>query len=291
MAKRGRASQGRRSNRRALILLAVVILIAGTLFVVYEYHRYSSVQPPPPPPPPPEVVQPLPEQPGLPTVPPGHQVVEHTYYVLSYNEECEQPDWVMYKLQRRFLQGSARRKDRFRPDPAVITGSATPKDYRRSGYDRGHLLPAADMKFSPEAMAETFFMSNMSPQAPQFNRGIWKKLEEQVREWCKREGELYVVTGPVLQEQLPRIGENKVCVPRYYYKIVLDYEEPEIKAIAFVMENRKLPGNIFDYAVPIDSVEALTGLDFFAPLPDSFEDSLEATINPAPWKALLARRN
>ena len=118
---------------------------------------------------------------------------------------------------------AAKRGDDFRPDPAVPTGSATPQDYTRSGYDRGHLAPAADMSFSAKAMSESFYMSNMSPQAPQFNRGIWSKLEKQVRHFATKEKRIVVVTGPILPaEKNITIGANKVTVPQYYYKVIYD---------------------------------------------------------------------
>ncbi len=225
----------------------------------------------------------IPEDPGLP-VSSNSQIIEHTYYTLSYIEEHEQPEWVSYKLMDDFLTGEKfRRRDNFRADPAVPTGSATPADYRRSGYDRGHLLPAADMPFSRESMSETFFMSNMSPQKPRFNRGIWKELEEQVREWALENEELYIVVGPVLQEGLPKIGENGVSVPKYYYKVLLDLKRPDIKAIGFLMENARIEDSFFSRAVPIDSIEQLTGIDFFPQLPDNLEHQLESTVDTLAW--------
>jgi len=177
----------------------------------------------------------------------------------------------------------AERSDNFRIDPEIPTGSATPDDYKRSGYDRGHLLPAADMSWSPEAMSLTFLMSNMSPQEPSFNRGIWKKLEARVREWAVEDGLIYVVTGPVLEDGLPEIGTDRVSVPRYFYKVILDYQEPDIKGIGFVMANQKSKLDIYHYAVSIDSVEKLTRLDFFPALPDEFEETIESTVNLSLW--------
>jgi len=226
----------------------------------------------------------LPENPGLPAGAENGQIFDHIYYTLSYNEAHEQANWVMYKLLASYVSGkSAERSDNFRIDPEISTGSATSDDYKRSGYDRGHLLPAADMGWSPEAMSLTFLMSNMSPQEPSFNRGIWKKLETRVREWAIEDGLVYVVTGPVLEDGLPEIGEDKVSVPKYFYKVILDYQEPEIKGIGFVMANRKSKLDIYHYAVSIDSVEKLTGLDFFPALPDEFEDAMEASVTLGAW--------
>ena len=106
----------------------------------------------------------------------GEQIVNHLGYSLSYNEKNEQASWVAYELTADQVRGTVKRKDSFRSDPLIKTGSASLSDYKGSGYDRGHLAPAADMKWSTTAMSESFFMSNMSPQLPGFNRGIWKKL-------------------------------------------------------------------------------------------------------------------
>ncbi len=230
------------------------------------------------------VVADIPGHPGFPTIAGDFEIVEHTYYTLSYNEKYEQPNWVMYRLTKDMLKPSKfKRQDDFRTDPAVDTGSATKKDYRRSGYDRGHLVPAADMKFTKEALSETFYMSNMSPQKPGFNRGMWKDLESQVRDWARNDDDFYVVIGPVFSDDMQDIGENDVAVPKYYYKIIVDLQEPNQKAIAFLMENTKLDGELLDYNVSIDSIESLTGIDFFPALPDEFENWLEGTVEENQW--------
>jgi len=222
---------------------------------------------------------------GLPVMAGSHELIAHTAYALSYNEIHEQADWVAYSLSAADLADTEiKRKDNFRSDPEVDTESATLADYRRSGYDRGHLAPAADMKRSAEIMSESFFMSNMSPQKPAFNRGMWKELEASVRRWARRDGRLEVVTGPVLEPGLETIGANEVSVPRCYYKVLLDLEGPEFKGIGFLMPNRKLDGDILDYAVPIDSVEARTGIDFFAKLADDLEARLEAQSVKSSWQ-------
>ncbi len=210
-------------------------------------------------------------------------VISHLGYSVSYNETHEQANWIAYELTSEELMGTVERKDRFKPDPDVATGSATVDDYKKSGYDRGHLAPAADMKWSEEVMAESFYFSNMSPQVPGFNRGIWKLLEELVRTWAKEDGALYVVTGGVLQEGLPTIGKNGVSVPQYYYKVVLDYREPEIKAIAFLIPNEKTDKEISTFVVPINRIEELTGINFFPKLEDTIEEQLESTSEFSIW--------
>lgn len=160
----------------------------------------------------------------------------------------------------------------------VRTGSAELSDYRGSGYDRGHLAPAADMKWSPTAMSESFYMSNMSPQRPRFNRGMWKRLEEKVRTWATESEEIYVVTGPVLSDNLPTIGANQVAVPEYYYKVILDFKEPELKGIGFILANQSSTQPLATYAVTIDSVEVVTGIDFFPAIEDSLEERIESSV-------------
>lgn len=163
----------------------------------------------------------------------NNEIIHHTYYTLSFIDKYKQAEWVAYKLTSEMTQGEAKRNNKFREDQSVLTGSATLEDYRKSGYDRGHLCPAGDMKFSVKAMDETFYLSNMSPQNAGFNRGIWEKLEEQVRFWAKENGILYIVVGPILKNGLPTIGvDNRVAVPEQYYKIILFYFPPNIKAIS-----------------------------------------------------------
>ncbi|MCW3103569.1 MAG: non-specific endonuclease [Bacteroidetes bacterium] len=212
-------------------------------------------------------------------------ITQHKAFTLCYSEAYEQARWVAYHLTAEMCNNNGEeRTNNFRPDPAIPTGSATPDDYKKSGYDRGHLCPAGDMGWNDETMSESFLMSNMSPQLPAFNRGIWKSLESDVREWAKINKEIYVVTAGVLEDGLPTIGPDKVAIPRYYYKVILDVSAPEYKAIAFVLPNKKSSASVFNYAVSIDSVERLTGIDFFPALPDSLEHVLEMQADSTQWK-------
>lgn len=213
----------------------------------------------------------------------NRQIVRREHYALSYAEEHEQAEWVAYELTEVEVQGLAERQDDFREDPEVRTGSASLKDYYRSGYDRGHLAPAADMKVTEDAMSESFYMSNMTPQEPSFNRGIWRKLEEEVRELAVENGRLFVVTGPVFGSNIKKIGENGVSIPQAYYKVLLDYTEPEVKAIAFLLANEGSKKDVYDFVVTIDSVEQVTSIDFFPALPDLEEAQLESMSNPSLW--------
>jgi len=214
---------------------------------------------------------------------PSNDLVKHTYYTLSYNEKYEQANWVYYSLtDSMVIKGGSERSNKFKEDKMVSTGSAKSADYTKSGYDRGHLCPAADMDFNPIAMEESFLMSNICPQAPDFNRGIWKELETEVRDWAKKEHKLYVVTGPVFNDNKGTIGQEEVLVPGYFFKIL--YEETnQPKIMAFVFPNRKSDRPLTDFAVPVDEVEKLTGLDFFSQIPDELENKLESRVDFSEW--------
>lgn len=225
----------------------------------------------------------------LPKPKPGDIIIHRVGYVLSYNETHEQANWVAYELTLEEINGSFKRTNDFRPDPKVKTGSATLADYKGSGFDRGHLAPAADMKWSPVAMSESFYMSNMSPQKPSFNRGIWKRLEEQVRKWAVDNKSVYIATGGVLIPGLSKIGPNGVSVPEKFYKVILDYQEPELKGIGFILPNEGSKDSLQNYAVTIDKVESATGVDFFYTLPDEIEEEIESKINLSNWNFRRAK--
>lgn len=221
----------------------------------------------------------------LPSFIDGEQVVNHIDYTLSYNEKAEQPSWVAYELDSNEIYGPAKRKNNFKADSSIKTGSATLADYRKSGYDRGHLCPAADQKESVDAMSDSFYMSNMSPQAPDFNRGIWADLEAVVRNFADTNGTIYVATGPVLTDgPYDTIGDNKVIIPNSYYKVILDYSGPEIKSIGFILPNEGSDKNLQSFATTINEVERITGLDFFYQLPDDIEEQIESTVSTSKWQ-------
>jgi len=215
------------------------------------------------------------------------QVITHKHYTLSYSEEHEQAEWVAYKLTKENLRKPRiKREKKFRQDDLISTLSAKHSDYTHSGYTRGHLAPAGDMAFSKEAMRESFFMSNMSPQVKEFNGGIWRELEENVRDWAYDNDELYIVSGPILREDhiIKKIGFNEVAVPNLFYKIILDLKEPEQKAIAFLIPNEKSEKHIKHYTTSIDEIEKLTEINFFAGfLPEELEERLEQKGNPKQW--------
>jgi len=219
----------------------------------------------------------------LPEIRSSDDVIYHTGYTLSYNQNYHVANWVAYELTAEETVSVVKRNDKFIPDPLLSSGTASNADYKGSGYDRGHLAPSADMCFSYQTMAESFYLSNMAPQNPGFNRGIWSKLEAQVRQWAIDDKAVYVVTGTILTKGLPTIGDNRITVPAYFYKVILDYTEPDIKGIAFIMPNEGSKEALQRYAVTIDSVEKLTGNDFFYQLPDEQERIIESTVDLSKW--------
>ena len=215
------------------------------------------------------------------------ELVQHTYYSMSYREKFEQPEWVAYRLTKKIMDGShVKRDDNFRIDPLVSTKSATKADYKRSGYDRGHLAPAGDMNFNKTAMSETFFMSNMSPQVHNFNGGVWRELEEQTRDWVRDFGALNIVTGPVLTEKpIDYIGHNDVAVPAAYYKVLMT-EGRTPRAVGFLMDNKTSDKPLSHFMVSIDEVEKATGIDFFKGMLDAKEEErLESYVDKKAWRA------
>ncbi len=218
--------------------------------------------------------------------PEGYVIVDHKFFKLAYSEEHEQALWVAYELKLEDLNKTRLpRLKEFSIDKAIYTGSANDYDYRGSGYTRGHLAPSADMSFDPEALQYSYRFSNISPQLARFNGGIWRELEEQTRDWARKFKRLYVVTGPIVSTSDKRIGKNKVTVPTHFYKVLLDAEQPEQKAIGFLIPHQVSYKHLNKYAVSVDSIERLCGFDFFDDiLPDDLEEKLERSFDLNRWK-------
>ncbi len=213
----------------------------------------------------------------------GEAPVVHTHFALGYAEAHEQAAWVAYELTPEEVGVNLAREGNFREDPLVLTGSASLNDYRRSGYDRGHLAPVGDMNFDSVAMEESFYMLNISPQKRAFNGGIWSRLENQVRNWANEKGGLYVVTGPLLGQVKRSIGENQVTVPEFFYKVLLDERGSESRMIALVVPTTARDEDLRTFIEKVDNLEAYTGIDFFPALPDNLEEHLEGTVDTEGW--------
>jgi endonuclease G len=210
-------------------------------------------------------------------------IVNHSSFSLSYSEAHEQAEWVAYELRKEHLSRNDFERPYFIQDRSISSVSADYRNYKNSGYDRGHLCPAGDRRYDYDAFHETFLTSNISPQDHDFNSGIWNRLEQKARYWASRYDGVYIVTGGILDDDLKRIGEEAVSVPEEFYKIILDSSNGNYKAIAFLIPNRPSEASIYEFVVSIDSIEARTGIDFFPNLVDSVELALESGSDLNAW--------
>lgn len=211
-------------------------------------------------------------------------IVEHDYFMLSYSEAYEQAEWVMYRLEKNHLTYDDRKRPYFIEDPKVSSKSADWRNYKNSGFDRGHLCPAGDRRFSEYAYNETFYTSNISPQNNNFNAGVWNRLEQKIRQWCKKYGDIYVITGGVLEEGLSEIGEEEVAVPNSFYKVVFREKGTHIEVLAFLFPHEESPKPLSGFLVPIDVLETKTGIDFFYNRSEEWQKGFESTISKRAWK-------
>lgn len=210
-----------------------------------------------------------------------------TYHAfdVSFNPDTHMPNWVAWELTPAEVRSHrTSRRDNFRPDPDV-NESALPADYRNSGYDRGHIAPAADMKWDTLAMQQASLLTNICPQSHELNQGAWNTLENLTRQRVLRDSSLIIIAGPVLTlPPIDTIGPSRIPVPASYFKVILAPHADPPFALGFIMDNSYIPGGLQTTKVTVDSVEALTGHDFFSALPDSIEDILESTISHHHWR-------
>jgi len=209
-------------------------------------------------------------------------VLDYQGFVLEFDTASRNARWVCYLLCEANRGDGVERASNFRMDRRL--GDYSPRDaaYRNSGYDRGHLAPAADMSYSTEAMYDSFFLSNASPQVPGFNRGIWKRLEEQVRSFAIEKDSIWIVTGPILHDNLPLMGDSPIRIPELFYKAIYK-PASEPQGIAFVMRNVSATGDLQAYAITIDSLERLSGINFFPYLNEAERRKVQSSINLAFW--------
>ncbi len=218
----------------------------------------------------------------IPAPQPREQVVHHENYSLSYIKAYELSSWVAYELTAQEASGNIPYRESFSIDPLVASGPSTLKDYKKSGYLMGQLAPVADMQFSETAIKESFYLSNVVPQKPGFNKFTWLKMGDVIRAWAKECGSLYIVTGSVLSDSpFPTFGKSMVSVPARFYKVVLDLNGQ--RGVGFLVKNSITATSLKPYAMSIDKVEEITGIDFFPSLPDDLENRIESTFNPDDW--------
>ncbi|WP_142783945.1 DNA/RNA non-specific endonuclease [Changchengzhania lutea] len=265
------------NKRTFLSIIAIIIVLAvyGFEYILNEEEKAAVISEA-------ETVKSNTNTNFMPTSTTG-QVVHHEGYSLSYSETHEQAEWVAYELKKAHLSNSNFKRPYFEIDPSIKTGAAHWRNYKNSGYDRGHLCPAGDRRYNQAAHGETFLTSNISPQEHQFNAGIWNSLEQKVRYWASKYDGVFVVTGGILKNNLRTIGDEEVSVPNQFYKILMDHNSGKTKMIAFLMPHKNSNKPLYEFVVSVDDIEKLTGIDFFPELEDTLENKLEASSSYKNW--------
>ena len=214
----------------------------------------------------------------------NEQIIEHIAYTISYNHDWNLPNWVAYEITNEEVYGDVKRSNHFAPDPLVHGDPVVTYDYTHSGYDRGHMAPAADMKWSEQAMRESFYMTNICPQNQNLNRGDWNDLEELARDWAKKYGNIYIACGPIVYNENVIIGNNhRIVVPSAFYKVFLRKNNSSWTSIGFMFENEAGNKPLMTYMTSVDDIENIPGIDFFYNLPDSIEERIESDFQVNDW--------
>lgn len=262
--------KGKNKKHQLIVQLLLSILVLGGVW--YHNSCQRSIYPP----------QQL-ELPQL-TKSVSSQIIEHEGYSLSYNSDWLLPNWVAYELTAAEVDGDIPRATHFYQDPLVVGAQADKDDFRNSGYDRGHMVAADDMKWSETAMRHSFYLTNVCPQIPNFNAGIWKSFEIKGQKWAVQYGKVYIVCGPVVTNgKYGTIGKNKVVVPDGFYKVFLVDNNGRYEALGLLFDHVAGRKKMKNYACSIDSVEKVTGIDFFCRLPDEVESRVESQVNYSVW--------
>ncbi len=214
----------------------------------------------------------------------GNHLIKKNYLSYSYSNDHKQSEWIFYRLTRNMMDGSFKRLHSFLLDKRIQRINAViSKDYQGTGYDRGHLMPAADIKSSLQGMRDTFYLSNISPQLPLFNRGIWKSLEMKTRRWVKTNGTIYIYTGPVLLQATEAISEREISIPTAFYKIIIQKTKDSIRSISFLIPHTENYGNLESYITNVDTIEDLTGINFMKKIDKKLQDRVESEYNSLLW--------
>lgn len=213
-----------------------------------------------------------------------NDIYRYTGFTVHFNRETHIPNCTVHELTREEVNGTSPRNNNFHQDENVV-GCPTLDDYKFSGYDRGHMVPAGDMKWDKQAMSDCFSLANMIPQKKALNSGAWNKLEQKFRDWANRDSAIIVITGPIVTKDDLNItiGESRVVVPSFVFKIALAPFVTPMRAIAFIYPNKKATGGLDKHVVSVDKVENATGMDFFPSLPDEIENVVEASSDLNQW--------
>ena len=215
---------------------------------------------------------------------PYKQYIVHKGFDLVFDENARLPEWVAYELTAEEVEGTAPRGRHFVPDPDVRGIQGDNDDYRNSGWDRGHMVPAGDMKLNDQMMRESFYFSNICPQNRNLNGGDWRTLEELCRIYAQKYGKVYIVCGPIIGKNLfGRLGPHQIVIPDAFFKVLLIEGPKGYESIGFIMNNEAGHKPLTTYVKTVDEVETITGLDFFSQLPDKVENKIEAGYNLSTW--------
>jgi len=233
--------------------------------------------------------------------------IQHLSYAMEYDTAQRHSMWVAYKFYSEYNQKNSTRSDAWAFDPKIpkeLQSLNSPKQtFIYAGYDRGHLCASEDRVFSEDANKETFYYSNMSPQASCFNQQIWKGLEEAVRKWAKASDcdTLYVVTGGAINSGVETLGvleeRNNVTIPKYYFKALVKRQGDTFTGIAFCLENRcykdekgkAITKITHEYSMTIRELEEITKINFFPylrhvlPNNPKLEEEVETTLDVSKW--------
>jgi len=228
------------------------------------------------------------------------EVVEHAAMVIGFDCDFRMASWVFHVLTPDVSFGNVTRTNDFRQDERLTCESAVESDYFLKkekpdgtyaydgfGFDRGHLAPSADFRWSYTALSQSYYYSNMTPQRSEFNQDSWAELEGLLRRIVDQENKsFYIITGPVLRADLPTVPRSLhgLKIPELHYKIIVDVSEDNPRGMAFLMPNRKADQRLINYVVSIDSVERLTGLNFFPLLSAEMEELIESKADFNAWK-------
>lgn len=222
----------------------------------------------------------------LPAIRQGEVVTTHIGYTTSFNSSSMIPNWVAYELTEEETRGTVGRPSNspFQPDPSYHGKQPDRRDYSRSGWDKGHLAPCADMKWSEQAMFESFFFTNICPQNHDFNEKDWQKLEDKARSIARKKGSVYIICGPIVtSNEFGKLGKNQVTIPDLFFKALLYRDASGYHSIAYVLPNRHTGQPINDFAITVNELEQILGMDLFTRLNDKIEDKIEDQLNLAEW--------
>ncbi len=276
----------RRKNKQSYDKAVIWIVIAGVIlsaaWIYASYHKTTEAATP-------VEARAIPADSSqklyMTVIPSGlpSQIKEYDGFTVNFNKDNHTANWVGWELTAGHTDGTQTRSNNFWCD-SEVKGCPDVSDYKRSGYDRGHIFPAAEAKYSQQAMYDCFTFANMTPQAHRLNSGAWKTLEDKERIWARRDKRLIIVAGPIYQKgDTQTIGAIKVRVPSGFFKVLLAPDLDSPRAIGFVYPNDYAPGNMQNYSMTVREVEQITGLDFFSALPDDIENTIESTTSFKEW--------